>query len=67
MPNADRATVPEQKVTHYLLNPAHPVGGIEYPRERHQRLAGREAESDREWSCLRCDCPSQRLIGESKP
>lgn len=27
LPNAQLATVPEQKVTHYLLNPAHPVGG----------------------------------------
>ena len=27
LPNAENATVPEKKVTHYLLNPAHPVGG----------------------------------------
>lgn len=27
LPNAERATVPERKITHYLLNPAHPVGG----------------------------------------
>jgi hypothetical protein len=27
LPNAQLATVPEQKVTHYLLNPAHPAGG----------------------------------------
>jgi hypothetical protein len=27
LPNAERATVPEQKVTRYLLNPAHPAGG----------------------------------------
>jgi hypothetical protein len=27
LPNAGSATVPERKVTHYLLNPAHPVGG----------------------------------------
>jgi len=27
LPNAQSATVPEQKVIHYLLNPAHPAGG----------------------------------------
>ncbi|MGA2659456.1 MAG: DUF6883 domain-containing protein [Verrucomicrobiota bacterium] len=27
LPNAQSATVPEPKVTHYLLNPAHPAGG----------------------------------------
>ena len=27
LPNAHLATVPERKVTHYLLNPAHPAGG----------------------------------------
>jgi hypothetical protein len=27
LPNAHLATVPEQKVTGYLLNPAHPAGG----------------------------------------
>src|ERR1039457_892905 len=27
LPNAEFATVPERKVTHYLLNPAHPAGG----------------------------------------
>ena len=27
LPNANLATVPEQKITRYLLNPAHPVGG----------------------------------------
>jgi hypothetical protein len=27
LPNADKATVPEQKITRYLLNPAHPAGG----------------------------------------
>jgi hypothetical protein len=27
LPNAHLATVPESKVTHYLLNPAHPAGG----------------------------------------
>jgi len=27
LPNAQSATVPERKMTHYLLNPAHPVGG----------------------------------------
>lgn len=27
LPRAESAIVPEQKVTHYLLNPAHPVGG----------------------------------------
>jgi hypothetical protein len=27
LPNAQTATVPEQKVTHYLLDPAHPAGG----------------------------------------
>ena len=27
LPNAQSATVPEQKVTHYLLNRAHPTGG----------------------------------------
>jgi len=27
LPNNQSATVPERKVTHYLLNPAHPVGG----------------------------------------
>jgi len=27
LPNADLATVPEQKITRYLLNPAHPAGG----------------------------------------
>jgi len=27
LPNAQSAIVPERKVTHYLLNPAHPAGG----------------------------------------
>jgi hypothetical protein len=27
LPNAESATVAERKVTHYLLNPAHPAGG----------------------------------------
>ena len=27
LPNAEHATVPERKVTLYLLNPAHPAGG----------------------------------------
>jgi hypothetical protein len=27
LPNAHLATVPEQKMTRYLLNPAHPAGG----------------------------------------
>ena len=27
LPNVEQATVPERKVTHYLLNPAHPTGG----------------------------------------
>jgi len=27
LPHAELATVPERKVTHYLLNPAHPAGG----------------------------------------
>ncbi|CAN5427695.1 hypothetical protein BH20VER3_BH20VER3_03160 [soil metagenome] len=27
LPNAGSATVPERKVTRYLLNPAHPAGG----------------------------------------
>ena len=27
LPSAQSATVPERKVTHYLLNPAHPAGG----------------------------------------
>lgn len=27
LPNAELATVPEQKVARYLLNPAHPAGG----------------------------------------
>ena len=27
LPNAEQATVPERKVTLYLLNPAHPAGG----------------------------------------
>src|SRR6266853_3572047 len=27
LPNAQLATVPERKMTHYLLNPAHPAGG----------------------------------------
>ncbi len=27
LPNAEQAIVPERKVTLYLLNPAHPVGG----------------------------------------
>ena len=27
LPNAHLATVPEQKITRYLLNPAHPAGG----------------------------------------
>jgi hypothetical protein len=27
LPNAQSATVPERKVTHYLLNPGHPAGG----------------------------------------
>jgi hypothetical protein len=27
LPNAQSAIVPERKITHYLLNPAHPAGG----------------------------------------
>ncbi len=27
LPNAERATVSERKITHYLLDPAHPAGG----------------------------------------
>ena len=27
LPNAERAAVPERKITHYLLNPGHAVGG----------------------------------------
>ena len=27
LPNAEQATVPEDKIVRYLLNPAHPVGG----------------------------------------
>ena len=27
LPHCDLATVPEQKITRYLLNPAHPAGG----------------------------------------
>lgn len=27
LPNVELAVVPERKVTHYLLNPAHPAGG----------------------------------------
>ena len=27
LPSAELAVVPERKVTHYLLNPAHPAGG----------------------------------------
>ena len=27
LPNAEQATVPEPKITRYLLNPAHPAGG----------------------------------------
>jgi len=27
LPNAERATVPEEKIVRYLLNPAHPIGG----------------------------------------
>lgn len=27
LPNAHLATVPKRKITHYLLNPAHPAGG----------------------------------------
>jgi len=27
LPNVELAFVPERKVTHYLLNPAHPAGG----------------------------------------
>lgn len=27
LPDAQLATVPERKITHYLLNPAHPAGG----------------------------------------
>jgi hypothetical protein len=27
LPNNQSATVPERKITHYLLNPAHPAGG----------------------------------------
>lgn len=27
LPNAESATVAERKLTHYLLNPAHPAGG----------------------------------------
>ena len=27
LPNLELAEVPERKITHYLLNPAHPAGG----------------------------------------
>lgn len=27
LPNAELATIPERKMTLYLLNPAHPAGG----------------------------------------
>ncbi|HUG10394.1 MAG TPA: hypothetical protein VMM36_05245 [Opitutaceae bacterium] len=27
LPHLDSAVVPERKITHYLLNPAHPAGG----------------------------------------
>jgi hypothetical protein len=27
LPNSEAAIVPERKITHYLLNPAHPAGG----------------------------------------
>ena len=27
LPNREQAVVPERKITHYLLNPAHPAGG----------------------------------------
>ena len=27
LPNVESANVPERKITHYLLNPAHPAGG----------------------------------------
>lgn len=27
LPNAESASVPERKITHYLLNPGHPAGG----------------------------------------
>jgi hypothetical protein len=27
LPNVQSATMPERKMTHYLLNPAHPAGG----------------------------------------
>jgi len=27
LPHLGMATVPERKITHYLLNPAHPAGG----------------------------------------
>lgn len=27
LPHVESAVVPERKITHYLLNPAHPAGG----------------------------------------
>ena len=42
IPNADRAVVPIEKVTEYLLNPLHPVGG---PKARWLYALGYRLES----------------------
>ena len=49
LPNAEHALVPERKVTHYLLNRAHPIGGAKanfflhhgFTMEQWQLLAAR--------------------------
>jgi hypothetical protein len=45
IPNADRAVVPTEKVTEYLLNPLHPVGG---PKARWLFALGYRLESPEE-------------------
>jgi hypothetical protein len=45
IPNADQAVVPIEKVTEYLLNPLHPVGG---PKARWLAALGYCLESPKE-------------------
>ena len=58
LPNAQLATVPERKVTHYLLNPAHPAGGSVDPARERKR--GRRDEGNQSWPALRCRWPVDR-------
>ena len=45
IPNADQAVVPIEKITEYLLNPLHPVGG---PKARWLFALGYRIESPQE-------------------